>query len=222
MNIDDLQVLFGIETRDTAEPYLFDSGERIAWFDEAVEEACLRKNLLFDDSTAAVTQIAVTTPTTTYTLHAAISAITRAYLVVGTEYHYLDLVTREELDQKRPAWREDTVDEPKYLIVDEEEVRLVPPPSEDGTLYLEVYRVPLDDEKMVETGDEPVIADMHHRFLVYWAVYRALSRPDADYYDPAGAEAAMESFEKYFGTRPTARKIRRNRQNRPHRNTLWT
>lgn len=221
MNIDDLVVRFGIEVKDTEEPYLFPIGERITLLDEAVEEACLRKNLLFDDSTAALTQIAVVAGTTTYQLHDAVNHITVAYVVVGTEYFYLELVSRDELDRIRPAWREDEQDDPKYLVVDEQQVRIVPPPASDGTMYLEIYRVPLDEEKMVETGDEPVIASTHHKHLVYWACAEALDRPDADYYAPGEAKRFRDQFENYFGTRPDADRLRKTRENRPHRNKLW-
>lgn len=222
MTLNDLIILFGIETRDTVEPYLFPVDERMMWLDEAVEEACLRKNLLFDDSTAAICTIDVTTPTYSYDLHEAINHITEAHLIVGTEYFYLNLVSRDELDQIRPGWREDSVDEPKYLVVDENSVRLVPPPANDGTLQLEVYRVPVESEYMsVSSGKVPVIAATHHKWLVHWAVFKALGRPDADYYHPEGAQKALNAFENYFGRRPDADRLRKTRENRPHRNKLW-
>lgn len=221
MTLDELIVLFGVEVQDLVEPYLFDEEDRINLLDEAVKEACLRKNLLFDDTTASICEVAVVASTNQYDIAEEINRITRAYVVVGTEYHYLDLVSRDELDRIRPRWREDSVDDPKYLVVDEKTVRLVPPPSTDGTLKLEVYRVPLETEYMAHTLEEPVIAETHQHWLIFWAAYRALNRPDADYYAPEEAARCLAQFEDYFGARPDADRLRESRENRPHRNKLW-
>lgn len=221
MTLDELIVLFGVEVQDEVEPYLFDEEDRIALLDEAVKEACLRKNLLFDDSTAEICEIAVTTPVYEYALNEVINRITQAYVVCGSEYYYLTPVSRDELDRVRPRWREDSVDDPIYLLVDEKTVRLVPPPSQDGTLHLEVYRVPLESEYMAVTLEEPVIAETHQYKLIFWAAYRALNRPDADYYAPDEAARCLTEFEDYFGLRPDADRLRESRENRPHRNKLW-
>jgi hypothetical protein len=222
MDLQGLIEQFGVEISDTIEPFMVESYERILLLDEAVEEACKRKPLLFDDTTASICQITLVADTARYAISGYIDHIMAAYITSGTDdYIYLELTDRDALDNEDPLWRENTGD-PKYLVVDEGYVTLSPPPEAAATLQLEVYRIPTEDETMEKSNDAPVIAEVHHRYLVYWACARALDRPDKDYYAPNDALRLYNEFEKYFGLRPDADRLRRTRENRPHRNKLWT
>ena len=102
----------------------------------------------------------------------------------------------------------------------------MPEPEEDYTLSLEVYRTPLESEKMIATvapatATSPVIAKAHHKYLVEYVLAEALSDRDADTYSPQKAEEHEKKFNDYFGLPVDADRWRKSRENRPHRNKLW-
>lgn len=224
MDLNALIEQFGVEISDTVEPFMVEPYERTLLLDEAIEEACRRKPLIFDKTTASICNITLVSGTSTYALSGYVDHIKTAYIIDGTDYIYLEITDRDALDADVPTWREAT-GPPKYLIMDEGYIEISPVPGTDtnaDTLYLEVNRIPLDTETLVVTNGSPAIAEVHHRYLVFWAAARALDRPDKDYYAPDDSRRLYNEFERYFGTRPDADRLRRTRENRPHRNKLWT
>lgn len=220
MLLDDLIEKFRAESGDSVEPYQWDDDYITGLFNDAVNEACVRKDLIFDASTADVCKISAVSGTAYYSINDAISRITRAYLVdSGGSFTYLDLVDREYLDQMDPYWREGDGDI-KYLIVDEVSVQLNVSPTEDYNLNLEVYRMPLISEVM-PTKNSPAISSAHHAYLHHWPMSVVFLQDDADYFSPDVAAMNLKKFEDYFGTRPDADRKRASQANRPHRNKLW-
>ena len=67
----------------------------------------------------------------------------------------------------------------------------------------------------------PEINQIHHRFLVKWAMHRGYERPDAESYDPDKATRALKEFEDYFGIRPDASLRKRYNASKPHRNLAY-
>lgn len=205
MNLTALEALFRADIKDAATPYLFSQAQVWAWLNEAEREACLRADLIFDEATAAVCQVAVTAGTASYTLHAKITRVAYAtFLATGASAEdrvVLELVDRIELTRRRPHWRTET-EEPRELIVEQRKARFGCIPQDDGTLALECYRLPLND--MAAADAEPEIGAAHHLGLVQWAKYRAYLVPDTETYDEAAAERALAEFERIFGLRPDA------------------
>jgi hypothetical protein len=226
MNITELISRARRESGDTETPYLWSDAQLLDLFNDAEEEACKRKQLIFDATTAAACNIAVASGDRVKDLHESIVYITAAYLVDSSgAYIYLSLKDRDELDRIYPTWRE-AAGEPVYLVVDEDSCQLVPEPEADYTLYLEVYRTPIDSEKMVLPGGEedpvsPTIARAHHKHLTNYVLAEIFKDPDADTYSPGKADLHEKRFNDYFGLPTDADRGRKARENRPHHNKLW-
>jgi len=218
----DLIAQYRRESRDSASPYFTSDTELVGLFNDAVSEATQRKNLLFDASTAAVCQIAVTALLgSTYAINSAINNIAKAYLIDASGlYTYLTITSREKLDDINPTWREDT-GIPGYIIVEEGNVTITPAPLVSYTMKLEVYRSPLSTELLVTTADtSPVIALSHHRKLYHWPMYIVHgTQDDEDTYNPERASRNLREFEKYFGFSPGSGRKRDTRL--PQVNKLW-
>lgn len=225
MTLQQLIDQFRSDVDDRIEDYLFSDADVIGWLNEAEREAALRANLIFDATTSAVCEIAVTAGTNVYPMHSAIFVIERAsFLADGADAEdavVLDIVGRLELNRLRPNWRT-TEEAPSTLIVDDKTVQIGCLPSENGTLSLEVYRAPLTP-MVLGDGDpmSPEIALEHHRHLVEWAKYRAFSRPDAEVFDPKRAEQAEAIFTRQFGPRPDADQRRATYASQPHATRAW-
>jgi hypothetical protein len=219
MKLQDLRAQFRSEADDAVAPYLFSDEDVDDWHNQAVEEAAVRADLLPEFDDAEVCAIDVTAGTSGYALHTAVTRVTHAAFTPDgqTEPTTLELIERVELDRRRPNWRTET-GAPSCLLVEQGKVRLVPKPSTDGTLSLEVFRLPLTP--MTADVDEPEIQAHHHRHLVDWALFRAYSKPDTETQDLARAGAAEARFEARFGRRPDA-DMKQASEARPHFNKVW-
>ncbi|MDN5539966.1 MAG: hypothetical protein L0H08_23745, partial [Comamonas sp.] len=75
MNLEDLIASFREDSSDEVEPYLWGDDTVTRWLNEAQDEAAVRGRLLLDDSTPAVTTIAVSAGQASYQLHAKVYEI---------------------------------------------------------------------------------------------------------------------------------------------------
>lgn len=226
MKASDLIAQYRREAKDSATQQLNSDSEVIDLFNEAIDEACIRKRLLFDATTEAICSVPVLVDTATYALHESIVTPTKAYLIdSGGEHLDLTIIDRFELDRIRPGWRDDDAGEPKYLLLDEKNVQLVPAPSAAYTLKMEVYRVPIATEKLTVPAGEvdvaPVIATGHHRHLVHYVLAWVYVHDDAELWAPVKASRHEGYFNRYFGLPATADRLRSGMTNRPHRNKTW-
>lgn len=181
---------------------------------EAEREACIRARLLFDDSTADVTQYAITAGSGLITLHESVDIITAAEFqpAAGGRRRELDLTGMDWI-RGQCDWSTRTSSRPGYLAhISSHQARLWPTPSVAGTLYLSVYRLPLFELEALE--DEPEIAAEEHAGLVDWMLYRVYTNKDGEQFDPARADAALAAFEERFGERNSADVRRRHRERR--------
>lgn len=206
MSFDELLEAFYSDVNDSAIPHLTSKANVSRYLNEAEEEACIRANLLFDQTTPAVCEIAITAGTSVYKIHTAILNITKAYFMStgGTEVE-LCIIDRLELDRRSKGWRRET-GEPRYLIQDDTRIQLGCIPSTAGTLRIECYRLPL---KKIEDADKPEIHRAHHRHLVKWVSHRAYATPDSELFDPTRSARSLAEFEKEFGYHPSAH-LKRN------------
>lgn len=209
MNLRDLIGSFRTEAADTAIKPLWSDDLVARFFAEAEEEAAIRKKLLFDDSTAAITPLAVVAGANTFTVDPRWFVITGIHLWNGANTKFikpLRPITRGKLDQMFNDWRNDR-GEPVFFI--HEDTRLVLPGYADRayTLRVEGYRIPLvpiNDPDGPMFDAVPEIATIHHRFLVHWALHRAYGVEDADTFDANRRDRELAEFVRYFGLRPDA------------------
>lgn len=217
MTLDDLIRRFRVAARDTVTPYLFADEDVTDWLNDALEQACIRARLLRDDSTEAVTRIALTVGTHTYQLHETVYEIIIARLIHanGEPPTTLPIVSREWLDRNAPDWRE-TTNPADCLIQDETTVRVVGTFAAGDRIDLECYRLPL--EPLASDADEPEIHRANHVHLIEWALHRGFSIPDAETKDDARASEHEAKFTAHFGPMPDADMRRMTRHDVEHHN----
>lgn len=211
MNLRELIDAFRVEADDRAKPYFSSDQQVIDWLNEAEREACIRARLIHE-----VVEISVAAGDPGIVVDPLVIEIFHAQLVdSGGRITELWPTERMEMDRRRRGWRSETRC-PDGYVHDDKSLVLNAIPDADYTLRIEVYRLP--DMDMAEVTSAPEIAEIHHRQLVDWALYRAFSVPDADKFDSKRAGQAEARFERYFGKRPAARVRRRQHANRPHHN----
>jgi len=222
MTLEELIAQFRSDTFDLELPYLSSDANVTAWLNEAEHEACVRANLIHDDSTPAVCSIAVTAGVRTYALHPSVVDITRASFTPtgSTTESILYLTDRVEMDRSYPDWRV-LVDIPRQAIQTDTQLTLGCVPSTSGTIALECYRLPLVNIED-QSSESPEIGRIHHRHLVQWALHRCYSRPDAEIFNPNKSVTALAEFTRVFGLRPDADYRRAAQANRSHSNkAVW-
>lgn len=232
MNLEDLIASFRVDSDDQArsvgggqDDLLWPDTDVARWFGEAEEEAALRKRLLFDDYTLAIVRIDVLEDQSSYPLDPRMFEVSKARLLDATTGEFVEdlyITTREALDQRCPLWRDERR-QPGFFIQDDTRVVLPGIVDRAYTLRLEGYRTPL--VPIVADSDPlstvPEIGVIHHRFLVHWALHRAYGKQDADTFDPARSQRALNAFEQYFGLRPDADLRKDQQANQAHHNVAY-
>lgn len=217
MTLEDLLRRFRVAARDTEVPYLFADEDITDWLNDAEERACIRGRLLRDDSTVAVTRVALTVGTHTYALHESVYELIAVRLIhaSGDEPTKLPIQSREWLDANVPDWRE-SEEEAFCIVQDDTKIRVVGTFVADDRIDLECYRLPL--AVMTIAADTPEIHRAHHIHLIEWALHRGFSIPDAEVFDPNRATLAEKKFTAYFGPLPDADMRRITRHDVEHAN----
>lgn len=213
MNLGELIANFRVDERDTAAPYNWPDEDLTRWFNEAVEEAAIRKSLIREELT-----LTLTAGDTGVTIPARVVEVRTARIVEAGVTYWLDPTDRYEQDRLNRNWQ-DLTDRPTAFIHDDSSITLNRIVAASGELKLECYRVPV--HPMADDNDEPEISAAHHRRLDGWVRYRAYMVPDSDFGDKKRAEQGLADFENYFGRRPDADHRRNNNANRPHRVKAW-
>jgi len=230
MNCKELIARFRTESNDSVEPHRWADADIIEYLNEAVEEAAIRKNLIFEYRDTDICEVAVTAGTASYSLHEAVVSVEYMSIREGSNNpSKVLIVTREKLDECYPDWRTADQDTPEFCIVDDTSFQLVPTPYADCTVRMDVFRTPTEGEKMAEPvsknpydkGGVPPISGVHHRHLVDWALYRAYSNRDVGKHDGKLAGIHFAKFEDYFGSSSDANRKRKRYENRPQVNKLW-
>lgn len=178
------------------EHFVSDNDLMIRSFNEAQKQACNRTDFIYDDTTASIVEVQLSTGKSTYDLSSKITNI---------EYIYFDnteviLTSKHELNRTRPAWRTETEMTGKDVlaIIRGHSIRFIPAPSStdaNKTVYLEVTRMPLVD---MDLSDEPEISEQFHRDLIYWVIYEAYSK-NTEKQDLLKANYYLDKFTKIFG-----------------------
>lgn len=160
---------------------------------EAEKQACWRQDLrhLFDDTTEAICQIAVTAGTQSYDLDARILRLQHVYL--GDER--LTHVTQRGLEAVGYDWHGHDQNTPYRFFVTGRRLTLECPPAADATLTLAVWREPLAQA----AADDDLEWPTDQEALAHWVCYRAFMRPDEDSSRPKLAMDHRALFESTFG-----------------------
>lgn len=155
-------------------------------------EACRRTDLIFDKTTAAVTQVTLVDGTATYSLH---DKVTRIHRVIYDDTP-LTHKAEHEMHEADAQWRTRTGTPTDYLV-EGRSITLHPIPDSDddgATLYLHVFRLPL-----TSFATEPEIPEEWHVHLCKYGAYRAYRRRDPDTQDIAMSDRFLAEFNAVFG-----------------------
>jgi hypothetical protein len=188
------------------------------YIDEAERQACENGMLLFDRSTPSVCQVSVEQGTSVYNIDERILRIDRVDFIETdtTPRKNIVIQTRTHYDQTVPDWRERDFSDLLTCFVDENTIELTGDVDKDGTLYLEVYRLPLQDATSAGRFE---IGTRNHSWLMHWVKYLAYNNKDADLYAPQLAEDHKRKFEFRFGNQKSGDTWRYSQKNSPLRST---
>lgn len=220
MTLDELIEQFRVAAEDRVLPFLWDDQAVTFWFAEAEAEAAIRGRLLHESDNAAVCQIPVAAGASVYPLHVSLYEIDHIGFKATGQTRRCDirLTSREELDRICPDWR-DRTDRMEYAIQSDTGIRLSCAPKQDGILYVEGYRLPL--QPLTNGDDVPEINQAHHSKLVHWVLHKAFSVPDSETVDKDRAAQAERAFTQYFGIRPDSGLRRETQEDTPHHNQAF-
>ena len=201
-------------------PYKCRTIEFNMFLNQAVDEACRRKSLIFDRATTAVCEIDCIEDDQTKDLSPYITEVTYASLtnVSSEEVTVLYNIDKVELERTNPNWRENKQLPTSYMIEDNVIV-LDSICDEAYTLKLEVYRTPI--EKLKLGTDEPAINRVHHSHLLDWCYSSFYSLPQSDINNESKARAYENNFSMYFGVSKMANLKRDTWANRSPHNKNW-
>lgn len=215
MNLAALISRYRILANDKAEPPFVTDEEAAAFFNEAVQQACVRARLIHESANPSTCAINVTEGVSVHPLNSSLYEIDHLSFTPDeeTRAYPLRLTSPEWMDDNVADWRTREGD-PRYALQNDESLRLVPRPTRPGMLTLEGYRLPLAPLELPD--DVPEIHPGHHPHLVDWVLSRAFSIPDSEFFDPQRAAEAEAQFERYFGPAPDADMGRLTREDFPH------
>lgn len=194
---------------------LFKTRELVGYINRAVDEACIRSELILDSDTPEVCEVAVAANQAKYDLDSRIILIKRAKLVSATRP--LTKIDRDYLDAAHPGWEDRTGPPEQYLADMNQGIRLYPTPENADTLRLTVWRRPLEPIPAHKGYQEPPIPPEDHYPLLHWVYYLALDRQDVDTYAPEKAMQHAQAFAQQFGRRKSAWEREFDRKSRPLR-----
>ena len=222
MKVADLIASFRSDTDDWGTPKLWSDAEICGYLTEAEQEAAIRKHLLYDDYTLAITTYTVNPGSSRIARNPKMFEVTKVWLTAAGSHNRrrLELVDRDLLDGLQPNWRRDSR-HPDFAVVSDQAILLPGLIERPYILELEGYRLPLVDLLATTTEQVPEIAPIHHRFLLHWALHRAYQKSDSETLNPGRSAAALVEFEQYFGYRNQANQGERNQSDRPHRNKVY-
>jgi hypothetical protein len=213
--VDELESKFRFRFADqNSKKFQVSSADFKTWLNEAQNEACFRSNLIFDRTSSFCT-IDVTASVAAYELDPIAYAIRHArFIPTDMTASTLTLIDIDALDTLRPDWRDEAAGWPRYLLISNNIVELVPAPVTSGIIKLDLYRT---GEKLTSGTASPEINPMFHEPLLEWVLYRAKSLPDENALNPRAAGEHYTEFERVFGPRVIAKDYQDQHMDRPHR-----
>lgn len=205
MTLDQLITLARIRLRDRVKPYLVDDEMLMDFANTAVNEACIRARLL-----QTRVSIAVVAGTTNYTIPYTVIGFKRLSgqftETASGQITPIDWVSNREFDDASRGILTSAGTPSMFTWgMGANTIDIFRTPANAGTLSIDIYRQPTEDEQMASGGDEPVIPLEFHRDLVYWMTHEAFLIPDSDVFNPKSSDRDEAKFATRFGTRVSAK-----------------
>lgn len=166
---------------------------------EAFREVAIRTLCIRDSGrdTPNLTSYAVTAGTNSIAVDPRVLVIKR----VWWDNTVLAADSEKFLDECSDSWRTNTTDEPSAFVLERtsRNLQLVGVPTVDGTIKLDVVRLPLAS---IVTGT-PEIPQQYLADCLDWILHLAYLKNDADTANPALSAAFAGMFEAKVGPRPS-------------------
>lgn len=203
MTLGELLALARLRLDDRVAPYLWSDLELTEFANTAQDEAAERARFL-----RSTVPVSIVPDTSVYTLPTMplydgildmrfTDDFGRLSIVRHTSYADFNVLTHYGNAVGVPYWFE--------YGASPAEIQLFPTPNLNGDLAVDITRLPTEDERMVGSGDEPVIPTDFHRDLVYWILFEAYSLRDGDIRESTSAGVAEKQFERRFGPKISAK-----------------
>ncbi len=204
MNLRDLIDSGRSDSRDISTPRMWSDDEWTDYFNEAVDEVCIRTRSIEKEDIEI--DVAANDP------YATIPEYIWSIQRVTFDGRKLLLLDKQMLDEcEGDAWEERT-GTPVGCYEVGGNLRFYPTPDAAGIAKVHAFCTP--ESPMEEDEDEPEgVKPRLHRKLVDWALHCAYSKKDADTFDANLAEVHEGKFEQVFGPRPDEKAMRRLRIN---------
>lgn len=182
---------------DQASPYLWADDQVYSYINDAQRMFCRLTDNIGDASTPEVIRINVTAGTEWYPTHPSILKV-RACSRLDTG-RPVDVLNREDMAQRNMFFDGRTGPVSALVIgMESHKARVWPVPSEDVTLELLVFRLPLRTISEAQTALE--VDEQHHEALLHWVKHRAYSVQDAEAFDKTKAAEFEAKFRAYCTT----------------------
>lgn len=189
----------GWETASTAEKldqFLWPDAALYRYITEAQRQACNRTDFLFSDSDFSVTLVA---GSPTYQLNKKITFIEQVTFDGTTNVTHK---SKAQFQTDNPTWRTDSgiSDLPPEYTMRGHKLRIYPIPDAGDAgkiLSIDAYHLPLD--VIASDSDDLSIPDEYHRDLIWWVLYEAYSKQDAEGYDRDKGLMYLKQFNLAFG-----------------------
>ena len=203
MDSTELFAAFRYDVDDTVQPYLW-SNEEVWRYGADAHRMFARLTGGITDVSSDVTRVDVLAGEATASLHPSILRILTARRLsdnapvrIVTEQD-LPLYTSLDYTRTRQIFIDDTPGPLKAMVIGLEldTVRWVQVPTENDTVQLSVYRMPLD---IITAPDMPIseVAEEHHLHLIEWMKRWAYRKQDAETFNKTKSEDAEAAFRAY-------------------------
>ena len=175
--------------------FLWSDAALLRYINEAQRQACNRSNFLYSNSTFNIT---LQSGINTYTIS---PKITQVDMIVYNNKPVVHM-SKDDFERTYPEWRTTTgigTNDAIWLMRGRTlQIHPIPDAVDNGSiLYIESYHLPLND--IVSDQDVLVIPEEYHRDLIWWVLYEAYSKQDADSYDKERGLGYLQKFEYVFG-----------------------
>lgn len=175
--------------------FLWPDKALLRYISEAQRQACNRSDLLYDDETFS---FALIDGNPSYKFDNRITRIEQVSLNSKTVQH----LSKIQLQMSYPNWRTDSgigTNNAQYTVRGYRmRMHPIPNATDAGALVnIECYRLPL--EGITSVDDELEIPEEYHRDLIWWVLYEAYSKQDADGYDKSRGKSYLADFNAAFG-----------------------
>lgn len=191
-------------TGDTSTPPLWSDEDFLAFYNDAINEACERARLIEDRLTPSCCILTLQAGVDTYPLDPVVIGVKRS----SFNGRPLEVTSVETMDGRDSDWEART-GRPEGVIIDERSVRVlwIPTADYDGQeINLTVWRRPLAPRTLTGPSSDapPDIPERYHLRLLSWVYKRAYSVDDPEMQDPTRAATYDALFTADFGARVDA------------------